>query len=194
MAKMWKIATVLFLAAAVGMGYYGYQKDLALKSMTDQNAKLQKTVSILKTKEKLETVVKDQQDKLDFYKSENDMASGVMNFGYDFAKSVISGNLDQIEPLLMDKLVVVKEENKIYIIKDGNLQKKILLYEESPDKVFKEMKMNAYSKLDEKTYAVQLIQFFTTKEGKPLTPSNFMHITLTVEKGKFKVTSVENNQ
>lgn len=190
MERNFKAAAAVLLVALLAVTYICYNQDATIKKQSANILQLQKTVDMLKEKEKLEAVVKAQEEELTFLKKEKEVQPIAISLAFDYANAVQSGNLDTIEPMLSSKLVVVKEDNKIYIVKDGNLQDKLELITPTKDMVLKEMRYNAYSKVDDTTYFVQLVHYYENGDGEPITPPTFMNLMLQDEKGKMKVLEV----
>lgn len=191
MERNFRAAAALLLAGLLAVTYMAYNQDAAIKAKDKNIAELQKTVNMLKEKEKLEAVVKEQELELAFLKKEKEVQPLASALAYEFAAAVQSGNLDTIEPMLAPKMVVVKEDEKIYLVNDGNLETKFELMTPNEEKVLKEMRYNAYSKVDDSTYFIQIVHYYEDKDGEPITPPTFMNLKLMDDKGKLKVMEVE---
>lgn len=186
-----KAAALLLLVAVLALTYMDYKQDATIKAQLTKIESLERTVNMLKEKEKLEAVVKEQEEELAFLKKEKEIQPLAIEAAYTFATAIQSGNLDTIDPLLDAKLVVVKEEDKIYLVRDGNLTNKFELMTPTEDMVLSEMRYNTYSKIDEKTYFVQIVHYYKDAKGEAITPPTFMNLKLQDDKGKLKVIEVE---
>jgi hypothetical protein len=184
MSKAVKIAIISLGAAVVVLGaaaIYGYG-DIVNKAarISELEGRLEMLIGDSEGKEVL-------QEKIEFYEKENEMEIPVVKFAYDLAKAYMKSNLDKVEPLLADDMVVIKEQKKIYLVKDGDLKDKSLLFDTTLGLSLKEMVLNDYEKVDDTTYIIEMKQYFEDAKGEAYSKTGTLTLSVVDDNGTLKV-------
>jgi hypothetical protein len=184
MSKSVKIAIIALGSAVVILGaavIYGYG-DIVAKAA--KISELEGRLELLKGDSEGKEVL---QKKIQFYEKENEMEASVIKFSYDLTKAYMKSNLDKVDPLLADDVVVIKDHKKIYIVTDGDLKNKSLLFDTTLGLVLREMVLSDYEKVDDTTYLIEMKQYFEDAKGEAYPKTGMLSLSVTDDNGTLKV-------
>lgn len=181
------ILAVLVVSFGAFAGY-SYNKAFVLG---EKNAELERRLSVLQDQSNSNASyvakIEELQKKVDYFTAEKNNMVPALNLANSVAKSLISANLDKLEPLFDESLIILKEGGKIYLVKDGKLKEKAMLYDSAQRLQLREASLSGYEKLDDTSYFVELKQLFNNERGEKYSQVAYLDLKVIEKEGKLKV-------